>query len=222
MLDDDLDIAALVDQRLVRRCDVFATLDSTNTFLLDRVRTNTFCVDNLPWLVVADQQTAGRGQRANRWWSASGALTLSLLIDISATWPQVCSDGTLAIAMAEATAQAASQFTGLHFRPGSSPLAAPERGLWVKPPNDVYAGPRKIAGVLIETLAAGDGSRLAVIGVGLNVNNRTAAAPPQLADRVTSVADIVGGNVPRCQVLVKLIEAMHASPLRLLQWATSD
>lgn len=114
--------------------------------------------DVQPCLLVAENQTGGRGRLGRSWQSAPGAsLTFSLSLPIArADWSGLSL--VVGLALAEA----------LDPRQGSTP---PRIGL--KWPNDLWLmdGPaqgRKLGGILIETVAAGR-TRLAVIGIGLNV-----------------------------------------------------
>lgn len=114
--------------------------------------------DIQPCLLVAEHQTGGRGRLGRSWQSAPGAsLTFSLSLPIArADWSGL----SLVVGLALAEALDPRQ-----------PAASPRIGL--KWPNDLWLmdGPargRKLGGVLIETVAAGR-TRLAVIGVGLNV-----------------------------------------------------
>lgn len=114
--------------------------------------------DVQPCLLVAENQTGGRGRLGRNWQSAPGAsLTFSLSLPIArADWSGL----SLVVGLALADA--------LDPRSGTTP---PRIGL--KWPNDLWLmdGPaqgRKLGGILIETVAAGR-TRLAVIGIGLNV-----------------------------------------------------
>lgn len=143
----------------------------------------------LPALVVAEKQTAGRGRGANRWWSAGGALTFSLVVDLSNAvprerWPL------------------AALTTGLAVCDALAPLAANEK-LAVKWPNDVYAAGRKLCGILVETPATPAG-RL-VIGIGVNVNNSFAAAPPDVRARGISLAELAGRPIDVDAVLATIV-----------------
>ena len=114
--------------------------------------------DIQPCLLVAEHQSGGRGRQGRSWHSAPGAsLTFSLAL------PLDCADWSgLSLAIGLALAEALDPPAG----------DAPVR-IGLKWPNDLWLmdGPgagRKLGGVLIETVAAGQ-KRLAVIGVGLNV-----------------------------------------------------
>jgi BirA family biotin operon repressor/biotin-[acetyl-CoA-carboxylase] ligase len=121
--------------------------------------------DLLPCLLVAEHQSAGRGRQGRTWKSVSGAsLTFSLGLPLA---PADWSGLSLAVGVALCDA----------LDPPTEHADAVGRGgrprLGLKWPNDLWlldadgAG-RKLGGILIETVAAGE-HRLAVIGVGLNV-----------------------------------------------------
>ena len=128
---------------------------STNTDLLERGRA--LAEAFVPCLLVAEQQSGGRGRQGRSWLSERGAsLTFSLAVPLAtADWSGLSL--AVGVALAEALDAAA---------------AAPRIGL--KWPNDLWlrdaSGPgRKLGGVLIETVASGAAQRIAVVGVGLNV-----------------------------------------------------
>jgi len=147
----------------------------------------------LPLLIVADQQTAGRGRGGNSWWTGPGSLAFSLLLDPAALGPPRRGTGPVSLAAGVAIVDVAA------------PRIAPIRvGLhW---PNDVFAEGRKLAGVLVEVLADG---RL-IIGVGLNSNNRAADAPPNLQTKVATLRDLTGREHDHSDLLVELMERLAA------------
>ncbi len=150
--------------------EVVARLDSTNTRLLERAREvgGGPDADLAPCLLVAEEQTAGRGRLGRGWVSAPGrSLTFSLALPMAPVqW------GGLSLAVGVALADALD------------PLAATTAAarLALKWPNDLWlrdamapAGGRKLGGILIETVAVGT-RRMVVVGVGLNVRPREAPA----------------------------------------------
>ena len=160
-----------------------------------------------PTLVIAEEQTAGRGRGANRWWSAPGALTFSLVVepaDVDLTpdhWPRL----SLAVAVAACDALG-------HFAPNVS--------FGVRWPNDVMAHDRKLGGILIEAPHHGSSAaRRLVIGVGLNVNNPWREAPAELRAAVTSLSDTTGQTHDLTEVLLQLLAALDA---RLAQLSAGD
>jgi BirA family biotin operon repressor/biotin-[acetyl-CoA-carboxylase] ligase len=136
------------------RVEAVASVDSTNTRLLERLRTD----PATPVLLVAEAQSAGRGRGGRRWQSAPGAsLTFSLGLPFA---PSEWSGLSLAIGVALADA--------------IDPLgagAAPR--LQLKWPNDLWLADgggrwRKLGGILVETAGTG-AARACVAGIGLNV-----------------------------------------------------
>lgn len=158
------------------RVEALASVDSTSTRLLERCRSHTQAHPGepsgaafVPILLVADQQTAGRGRQGRSWTAQAGAsLTFSL------AWPMRRADLSglsLAVGVALADSLADSLADAL-----DAPGAAPAR-LGLKWPNDLWllGAPgetpqigRKLGGVLIETVIRGE-QRIAVLGIGLNV-----------------------------------------------------
>jgi len=75
----------------------------------------------------------------------------------------------------------------------------------VKPPNDIYIGDRKIAGVLVEMRAQPRARHVAVIGVGLNVNHAPGDFSEELRERATSVAIVRRSRLDRNIVAAALL-----------------
>lgn len=205
----------------VRHVEIHESLDSTNSRALELARE----LDaELPALIVARLQTAGRGRGANRWWSAAGALTFSLLIDpaahglTTANWPQLSL--TTAVALCDAieawsTEHGARSKTEL-LTP-SSPLPAPCSIKW---PNDVLVQGRKIAGILLESPggAAPAKNRL-VIGIGMNVNNSCRDLPAEVALRGTALCDITGSQHDAQELLIVLLRYLA---IRIEEWSSAS
>jgi BirA family transcriptional regulator, biotin operon repressor / biotin---[acetyl-CoA-carboxylase] ligase len=147
-------------------------------------------------LVVADEQTAGRGRFNRRWVTRPGAaLAASLIVHPSADeMPHLRRFTALG---AFAVADALQNLYGL----------APQ----IKWPNDVLLDRRKVSGILVETAWSGDRLQGMVIGMGVNV--RPDALPPadELQFPATSVEDALGRPADRWQIL----HAMHSA---LLAW----
>jgi BirA family biotin operon repressor/biotin-[acetyl-CoA-carboxylase] ligase len=128
--------------------EVLPAVDSTNSELMRRAKAGRLD----PVLLVAEQQTAGRGRLGRTWHSgASGSLTFSLGLPL-----------------------APENWSGLSLAVGVSVARSLHRGLRLKWPNDIWLEDRKLAGILIETASFG-ASRLAVIGIGINVRARAGA-----------------------------------------------
>jgi len=130
-------------------------------------------------LIIADDQTKGRGRRGRSWHSRPGEnLTFSLLLRPALPARDVA---PLTLLAGAALAATLSQF---RFMPK------------LKWPNDVLldvtGGPRKVAGILTEMSSEGDRVRHIVVGIGINVN--AAAFPDDLA-RATSLRLAVGTSL---------------------------
>lgn len=107
-------------------------------------------------MICAREQTAGRGQRGNSWEAEPGKnLTFSFLLREPPVAPAA------QFAVSEAVALAMTSF-----------LADYGIAARVKWPNDIYAGDRKICGILIENSIMGSVLTRCIAGVGLNVNQR--------------------------------------------------
>jgi BirA family biotin operon repressor/biotin-[acetyl-CoA-carboxylase] ligase len=190
----------------VRHVEIHDTLGSTNDRAAELARESNI---DLPALVVARHQTAGRGRGRNTWWAADGALTFSLLIDPreigihAANWPQ------LSLATAVAVCDALTNETDAVRRP--------QFMFGIKWPNDVLLGGRKVCGILVESPG---GSRPAkdrlVIGIGINVNNSWRAAPNDIASNGTALCDISGKEHDLPALLAAVIRAIGLQ-LRHLQ-----
>ena len=132
----------------------FEELDSTSNELLRHIQD----YDNLS-VIAAVSQTAGRGQRGNRWLSKPGDnLTFSLLLRHSRPDRE---------SFPAREAMAVNCLAALAVRDYLVQAGAPAVIKW---PNDIYAGNRKICGMLVENGLEGDALSWSVIGIGINLN----------------------------------------------------
>ena len=132
-------------------------------------------------VVFAEHQTHGRGQRGNRWESTAGkGLWFSILLRPEI---QLSDSGRLTIWAIEAISDVIRTEFGL----------APA----IKLPNDVQLNGHKVAGVLVEMRAQNNARHLAVIGIGINMNQRRDDFPAELQDRAISLAMALGRQVDR-------------------------
>ncbi len=184
---------------VVGQVEYYATLTSTQ----DRAHELARSVDcgPLPLLVVAEEQTAGRGRGSNRWWTGRGSLAFSLLFD-PAAWD-----------LSREPTPRRSLAVGAAIVEVLRPLV-PRHPLGLHWPNDVFADGRKLAGVLIDVLQGGRH----VIGVGLNVNNTLDGAPSDVRHRATSLCELTGETFDRTNLLVALV----ANVQRSLRGSTED
>ena len=144
-------------------------------------------------LVIADEQTSGRGRMDRKWFTPPGAaLALSLILrptNVERAHPSRMT-GLLALALVESLLQ-----LGL----------APQ----IKWPNDVLLAGRKVAGILVESSWVGARLDAMILGMGVNVLN--AAIPPadQLLFPATSIETELGHTVERSSLLREILTSVH-------------
>ena len=140
-------------------------------------------------VVFAEHQTDGRGQRGNRWEStASKGLWFSILLR-----PEIAlsDSGRLTIWAIEAISDVIS--SELSLEPS------------IKLPNDVQLYGQKVAGVLVEMRAQGKAPHVAVVGIGINVNQSRDDFPAELQGGAISLAMALGRRVDRQSFAVAIL-----------------
>jgi BirA family biotin operon repressor/biotin-[acetyl-CoA-carboxylase] ligase len=139
--------------------------------------------------VFAEHQTDGRGQRGNRWESAAGkGLWFSILLRPEI---QLSESGRLTIWAIEAIADAIR--VEFDLEPA------------IKLPNDVQLNGHKVAGVLVEMRAQNNAPHLAVVGIGINVNQSRDDFPAGLQNKAISLAMALDRQVDRQSFAVALL-----------------
>ena len=141
---------------------------------------------------VADVQTRGRGRRGHAWHSPAGenlyvSFVLRPGLPVAETPP-------LSLVAGLAVVDAASRFV-------------PGERLRIKWPNDVYLDGRKLAGILVEGLVAGERSSAVIVGIGVNVHTRAFPAP--IADIATSLALASEAPLDRSEIFVALCASLE-------------
>lgn len=142
-------------------------------------------------LVVAGEQTAGRGRQGRRWHTPPGvALAFSLVLR-----PKLY--GSFPI----------SYLTGLGALAVCTTLQD-DYGLQaeIKWPNDVLVSGNKLAGVLVETSWLGGDLKFAVLGIGINVAIGSVPPESELNFPATSVEAVLGSPVDRLELLRFVLE----------------
>jgi BirA family biotin operon repressor/biotin-[acetyl-CoA-carboxylase] ligase len=134
-------------------------------------------------VVIADEQTAGRGRLGRSWVSPPGAgLYVSVVLR-----PPPHAAMLITIAAGVAVAEGVASATGLEAQ--------------LKWPNDVHISGRKLAGILAEGAA-----RHVVLGIGINV--MPAAYPLEVAQRATSIEAELGRAADRGLILAECLAAL--------------
>jgi len=192
-----IDVVRILRETAVARVEYHPTLTSTNDRAAQCAARG---ASELPLLVVADRQTAGRGRDAKTWWTGQGSLAFSLLVDAETVAADESRSPLVALAVAVAVAETAA-------------TVMPSHPVGIRWPNDVVVGvseqtgERKLAGILVEVLP----NRRHVIGIGLNVNDATADAPAELQGKLATIFDVTSRRYNQTDVLVDLLR-------RLFDW----
>ena len=178
-------------RRLGRRVLVFDQVGSTNTQAAALAENQ----GNDGIVLLADEQTAGRGQHGRSWTCPAGVgVLLSVLI-----FPpeRLRRPVILAAWAANSVCETIGQSTGLQAR--------------IKWPNDVLVRGRKVCGILIEQ------ARGTVVGIGLNVNQSAPSLEDTGLPHAGSLAFFSGGLLDRWEVARQLIVQLDEEYDRLCQ-----
>jgi len=132
-------------------------------------------------VIIADEQTAGKGRIKRVWLSPKGSIALSVIL-----YPSVAYLPSLIMLASLAVIHSIEAVTGLKSQ--------------VKWPNDVLINGKKVCGVLIESNLRGDIVDYAIIGIGVNVNLRLYDFP-EIQPTATSLSDELGRDVSRLDVI---------------------
>jgi BirA family biotin operon repressor/biotin-[acetyl-CoA-carboxylase] ligase len=177
--------AALGECRIGRQIIVLRETSSTNDFVFQMAAPNV----SEGLVVFAEYQTAGRGQRDNRWESAPGkGLWFSILLRPGIP---VAESARLTSWAAETISQTILEQLALRAT--------------IKLPNDIFIGEQKVAGVLVEMRVIKGGGYVAIIGIGVNVNQTAAEFSEEVRSRAISLAMAMGGEVDRRNFAVSLL-----------------
>lgn len=158
------------------------SVDSTNTEAKRLVKNGKAA----PFLVVANEQTAGRGSKGRSFYSpANTGIYMSLVVAdaISPDTVKITSGAAVAVK------SAAERLSGKTLR--------------IKPINDIYLEDKKICGILCETVYDGSDSASVIIGVGMNIT--TAVFPAEL-----SSAGSLGADVSREELIAEITKELLA------------
>lgn len=156
-------------------------------------------------LVLAYEQTGGRGQYERTWSARRGGIYFTLVLRPTQS---VSHTGPLAVRAAQAVCEVLKKMFGLKTK--------------IKHPNDVLVWEektktwKKICGILIESSTEANRTQWLLVGVGINVNN---ALPPSLKDTATNVKKLLGREIDPEWILQEVLEAFFA---QYAQWQLSS
>jgi len=139
-------------------------------------------------VVLAEEQTAGRGRLKRAWLSPQGSIALSIILH-----PTPAQLPSLIMVASLAVVHCIEKVSGLEAQ--------------IKWPNDVLINDKKVCGILIESDVRGSAVDYAVIGIGINVNLKPADFP-EIAATATSLSQELGKELSRREVIrCLLVEA---------------
>jgi BirA family biotin operon repressor/biotin-[acetyl-CoA-carboxylase] ligase len=146
-------------------------------------------------LVVADEQTSGRGRMDRKWFTPPGsALALSLILrptEAERAHPSRTT-GLLALSLTESLSKL-----------GLSPQ--------IKWPNDVLLNGKKVAGILVESSWMGETLEALILGMGVNVHAASVPAIENILFPATSIETELGNSVERSHLLQEILT-------RVMEW----
>lgn len=160
-------------------------------------------------VVIAEQQTSGRGRQGRQWQSRQRAGVYASLL-LRPHWP-LSQITRLTIVSSLAVAEAVEKLCGKEAR--------------IKWPNDVFMRGKKLGGILTEVQADPEAIRFAVVGIGLNVAQEASEFPDELRDIATSLKAETDHDFRRADLLVEILTALqrrYQEPFDVVKQAWSD
>ena len=145
-------------------------------------------------VIIADEQTAGKGRIKRAWLTPKGNIALSIIL-----YPSIASLPYLIMLASLAVVHSIEAVTGLKSQ--------------LKWPNDVLIKGKKVCGILIESKVRGDIVDYAIIGIGVNVNLRLHDFP-EILPTATSLSDELGRDVSCLSLIRSLlveIESLYST-----------
>lgn len=141
-------------------------------------------------LVIAEQQTGGKGRLGRPWHSPSGTgIWMSLIVRPAIPLPKT---PQMTLLTAVVLAKTIWEETGVEPK--------------IKWPNDIFIGDKKVSGVLTELNAESDRVNYLVIGIGLNANMTREDFPEELASIATSLRIESGKKLKRARFIQRFCE----------------
>ena len=136
-------------------------------------------------VILADEQTAGKGRLKRVWLSPKGSIALSVIL-----YPSVVYLPSLIMLTSLAVAHSVGTVTGLKSQ--------------IKWPNDVLINGRKVCGILIESDVSKKVVNYAILGIGINVNQRLSHFP-DILPIAASLSDELGRDASRLDLIRHLL-----------------
>ena len=189
-LDPDKIRDSLNTRRIGKKTIVFGTVTSTN----DAAAEYASNVKNDGLVILAEEQTSGRGRGGNKWYGGKGQSVLCSIVLANENLNAELLSLTAAVAVAEAVSETAR----------------------VKWPNDIILNGKKVAGILLESKQTEYG-KVFILGVGINCHQKD--FPAELASTATSIDIETQTSSDRISLIKRLITSIE---YRLEEAATNS
>jgi BirA family biotin operon repressor/biotin-[acetyl-CoA-carboxylase] ligase len=141
-------------------------------------------------LIVADEQTKGKGRMERSWYSPP-RLGLWMSLILRPRIPPFKAPG-LSICAGLALTQTIKEMTGIEAK--------------IKWPNDCLIDGKKVGGILLELSAELDRINFVIVGIGVNVNHSAKDFPRNLSQTATSMKIKLGKDISRLALLTSFLE----------------
>jgi BirA family biotin operon repressor/biotin-[acetyl-CoA-carboxylase] ligase len=146
-------------------------------------------------VIVAGEQTAGKGRMKRGWLSPPGSIALSIIL-----YPQLAYLPSLIMVASLGVAHCVEKVAGLKAE--------------IKWPNDVLIKSKKVCGILIESEVKGGRADYAIIGIGINVNLKPADFP-EILPLATSLSHELRKDISRLELVRCLLAEIESLYLTL-------
>jgi BirA family biotin operon repressor/biotin-[acetyl-CoA-carboxylase] ligase len=146
-------------------------------------------------VVITGEQTEGRGRQRRTWLTPAGNIALSILL-----YPDIAVLPYLVMIASLAVTHSIESVTGLKTQ--------------IKWPNDILIGGKKVSGILIESKVRGNKVEYAIVGIGINVDLKTADVA-EISTTATSLKEELDTSILRASLVRNLLTEFERWYLRL-------
>jgi BirA family biotin operon repressor/biotin-[acetyl-CoA-carboxylase] ligase len=185
-LDPDKIRTNLKTRRIGRKIVVYSSTASTNDIAAQFAKNKA----NDGLIVLAEQQTSGRGRGGNKWVAGKGDSVLCSILLTDCSLGAELLSLTIAVAVAEAIGKC---------------VKAEAKIKW---PNDIILSGKKVAGILVESKKLGR-HRACIVGIGINCHQRKDDFLPDLQKTATSVDIETGSKIDRISLIRRLLTSIE-------------
>jgi BirA family biotin operon repressor/biotin-[acetyl-CoA-carboxylase] ligase len=176
------EIYNIIDTKIIGKNIIYLKkITSTNKYAKENIKSN------FPegTLIIADNQTEGRGRKNRKWLSPYGGLWFSLIL-----YPEIPIQNSMFLTMICSISIADAIKKNINVQP------------IIKWPNDLLLNGKKICGILTELDAEIDKINYTIIGIGINVNN---TIEKSLKNKATTLKEYYGNDISRVKLLKDII-----------------